>query len=491
MVNSAEKQNSLITVPSVMVTIERGNIQNKKFQFTTDFRIGRDETCDIVLRDGIVSKQHAEICLVEGRWLLRDLNSTNGTFFNNQEVVELQLAEETRVTLGKNGPVLLFQVKKASDAPSVSSIQNPEVDNYVERYFSDGESENIGEHTRMIRRAYREVQQKEKSKYTRIIVAFGLLCFIIGVYAVYQHYQSGNERELAEKIFYSMKEIELELTRLENAAIATNDAKALEVIARNKKNLEDLELKYDHLIEELDVYSKNLTEQDRLVFRVARIFGECELTMPKDFVKEVNNYIGKWRSSGRLKRAIRRAKVQGFTPKIAQKMLNYHLPPQFFYLALQESNFSPRIVGPKTRYGYAKGIWQFIPRTAARYNLQTGPLVEIERYDPRDERFDFDKATDAAARYIRDIYDTDAQASGLLVMASYNWGENKILPLIRQMPNNPQERNFWQLLRLYRKKIPQETYDYVFYIISAAVVGENPALFGFDFDNPLISASQN
>jgi hypothetical protein len=33
--------------------------------------------------------------------------------------------------------------------------------------------------------------------------------------------------------------------------------------------------------------------------------------------------------------------------------------------------------------------------------------------------------------------------------------------------------------------VPKETYNYVFYIFSAAVIGENPKLFGFDFDNPL------
>jgi hypothetical protein len=80
---------------------------------------------------------------------------------------------------------------------------------------------------------------------------------------------------------------------------------------------------------------------------------------------------------------------------------------------------------------------------------------------------------------------TDAQASGLLVMASYNWGENRVLKLIRSMPKNARERNFWQLISKYRSRIPDETYDYVFYIFSAAVIGENPRLFGYDFDNPI------
>jgi hypothetical protein len=53
------------------------------------------------------------------------------------------------------------------------------------------------------------------------------------------------------------------------------------------------------------------------------------------------------------------------------------------------------------------------------------------------------------------------------------------------MPENPRDRNFWRLLTQYKDEIPKDTYDYVFRIISAAVIGENPRLFGFDFDNPL------
>jgi soluble lytic murein transglycosylase-like protein len=157
-------------------------------------------------------------------------------------------------------------------------------------------------------------------------------------------------------------------------------------------------------------------------------------------------------------------------------------------LALQESGFDSKAVGPKTRMGYAKGIWQFIPSTAQEYGLKTGPRKDSPEFDPEDERFNFVKATDAAARYIKRIYTTDAQASGLLVIASYNWGEGNVVKMIKQLPQNPQERNFWKLLN--RFKIPQETYDYVFLIIAAAVIGENPEMFGFDFGNPFASAQR-
>ena len=42
-------------------------------------------------------------------------------------------------------------------------------------------------------------------------------------------------------------------------------------------------------------------------------------------------------------------------------------------------------------------------------------------------------------------------------------------------------------MKSHREQIPQETYDYVFRIVAAAVIGENPRAFGFNFDNPLAS----
>ncbi len=40
-------------------------------------------------------------------------------------------------------------------------------------------------------------------------------------------------------------------------------------------------------------------------------------------------------------------------------------------------------------------------------------------------------------------------------MACYNWGEDYVLPLVRKLPANPRERNFWQLLSTYKDKIPK------------------------------------
>ena len=242
---------------------------------------------------------------------------------------------------------------------------------------------------------------------------------------------------------------------------------------------------YEQFIAGLNLYDRPLTQQEELILRVTRLFGECETAAPPEYLAEVGSYIRKWQSSPRFAKAVARAQQMGYPKKIVEELQKQNLPPQFFYLAMQESDFDELAVGQPTRWGFAKGMWQFIPDTGKRYGLKIGPLSAYGRPDPVDDRHKWEKATEAAARYIKDIYSTDAQASGLLVMASYNWGEQRIINMLRAMPKNPRERNFWKLLERHRNQIPKQTYDYVLMIVSAAVIGENPRLFGFEFDAPL------
>jgi hypothetical protein len=282
-----------------------------------------------------------------------------------------------------------------------------------------------------------------------------------------------------------MKALDVDIARVEKVLTESGDPQATQYAAQYRQRRREMEGKYNDFLTALGVYDPRMSEPDRLILRVARIFGECELAMPVEFKQEVYNYIGKWRSTGRFADGVARAAENGYTEHIGRELLKQNLPPQFFYLALQESDFDEYTSGPMTYKGIAKGMWQFIPETAVKYGLRLGPLMDARRPDPADERHQWQKATSAAVRYIKDIYSTDAQASGLLVMASYNWGEGRVVRLLRSMPANPRDRNFWKVLVEHRDKIPDETYHYVFYIVSATVIGENPRLFGFNFDNPL------
>jgi len=130
-------------------------------------------------------------------------------------------------------------------------------------------------------------------------------------------------------------------------------------------------------------------------------------------------------------------------------------------------------------------MWQFIPETGRSYGLRIGPNVNSTAPDAVDDRLDWLKATKAAAAYIKAIYATNAQASGLLVIASYNWGEGRVIRLLKDMPENPRDRNFWKFVEQYRDRMPKETYGYVLNIVAAAAIGENPRVFDIQIDNPL------
>jgi DNA-binding winged helix-turn-helix (wHTH) protein len=64
--------------------------------------IGRGETCDVVIPDRQVSRQHARIRLEDDRYVLEDLGSKNGTFVNGQELpgpYPLQDGDEIQIAL--------------------------------------------------------------------------------------------------------------------------------------------------------------------------------------------------------------------------------------------------------------------------------------------------------------------------------------------------------------------------------------------------------
>ena len=442
--------------------------------FTEPFTIGRDPGCDVLTTDSGVSRLHVRISPVGGQWHVEDLDSGNGSFLDSVRIREAVLPLTSTLQLGDTFKLWL----NAPEAPS--NITDEEI---AERYFGDSADHELGDRTLRVRAAYRDIDKQQKLRYRATISAvFIVLIAAIGV-GSYQHVKLQKTRELATNIFYNMKAVEIQVARIEDLVLDSGDANLINEAKNRREEVNALEAQYDQFLVDLEVLGPELSEQDRIILRVARMFGECELTMPPGFTDAVKGYIHKWRVTNQLRRSVQRMQDQNLTGIVSQAMLENHLPPQFLYLALKESGFDIQAVGPKTRFGIAKGLWQFIPSTARRYGLRTGPLVELPIHDPNDDRFKPELATPAAARYLKDIYSKEAQASGLLVMASYNWGPNNIRQRIRGMPNNPRERNFWELLKEH--DIPTETYDYVLYIFAAIVIGEDPALFGFDFDNPL------
>ena len=482
--------------PTVLVKVLRGNAPEIEKRFSDTFSIGRTRECDLQLKDDCISRNHMQVVFDGHDWRLKDMGSTNGSFLNGMRIREAELPDKAQVEFGQGGPVIDFTVEHPQQAKAGETMipagEFASETQIIKHYFDKKGSENIGEQTMMFRRAFERAHKKKSKKYLYVIGAVAGIALLIAVIATAViNYQKGviaqqkhkiaSMRQTAENIYYSMKAMEIQIGQLEDIVLLKADPKQIKDLLEKRKQLTAMSKQYDNFVTEIGVYKK-LPVEKQIIFKMARTFGECDVNVPDSFIREVMRYIGIWKSTGLLKDALSHAEAKGYPPRIITVLKENNLPPHFLYLALRESDFNPRAVGRMTRYGCAKGMWQFIPETAQNYGLRIGPRYQEMVYDPYDERFSFEKATRAAARYIRDINNTQAQASGLLVMASYNWGENNIREIINRMPENPRDRNFWRLIKT--AKIPRETYDYVLYIFSAAVICENPRLFGFDFNPP-------
>ena len=463
----------------------------RRLTFESAFTLGRADGCGVQFADENVSSRHASVVWEQDGWWLEDLGSTNGVFVDGLRITaKIPLPLGKHVRLGRKGPVLLFDAE-VNAGEITPRTQEPDVrrSQVIRRYFEGSAGGRVGDRTLLIREAFRIVRRRYRVRYWVALGAvISLLLFavlaIVGYRARIEQLQKLHET--AAEVFYATKSLELQLAKLRTEVEKTKDEKFREQFREKQKEQQELQAKYIDFLDELGISREKLSPEDWLIYRVARRFGECDVSMPAGFLGKVKEYIRYWQRGHRLIKAIERAKRRNLAPMISSTFLSYDLPPQFFYLAVQESGLDTHQCGPQTRSGIAKGMWQLIPMTAWKYGLQTGPLIDLRRADPHDERHNLGKSTEAAAHYIRDLYDTEAQASGLLVMACYNWDENRIREMLSMMPEIPRLRNFWNLLS--RNTLPDETYNYVFYIVSAAVIGENPRLFGFDFDNPLGTA---
>ena len=343
------------------------------------------------------------------------------------------------------------------------------------RYFGDSEPQDASRRTLEIRGMVRHQKKKHRKVFWRSIGVLAVAVAGLGATLFVQAKRLEQQRGAAADLFYAMKEMELEVGRLQLAAPEREEYGA---------RRERLREQYESFLERLHVYGEGVPEEEQIIRRTIGRLGEAELLVSEAFIADVKRHIERWRRDDRLEKAMRLAEENGYYQRIGRTMLEHGVPAEFFFLAVQESDLKTEAVGRSTRFGIAKGMWQFMPATARSYDLKIGPLSGVRRADPSDERHDFEKSTRAAARFLHDLYLSDAQASGLLAIASYNWGSTRVLRLVRSLPEAPAERNYWTLLERYGDQIPTETRIYVLNIVAAAAIATDPALFGFDFPRP-------
>ena len=153
-----------------------------------------------------------------------------------------------------------------------------------------------------------------------------------------------------------------------------------------------------------------------------------------------------------------------YLPMIQNVFRAEGLPLDLAYVPLIESAFKPNALSRVK----AKGVWQFMTGTAVENGLRRDWYI--------DERSDPEKATLAAAKYLRTL-STLFNGDWHLALASYNGGPGRLQRAIKTANLN----DFWGLAEKPRA-LPHETREYVPMILAAIVIARNPAQYGFEFD---------
>lgn len=157
-----------------------------------------------------------------------------------------------------------------------------------------------------------------------------------------------------------------------------------------------------------------------------------------------------------------------YLPVLQKTLKRNGLPQDLAYIAMIESGFSPHA----SSTAKAVGPWQFIRETGTRYGLKVTWWL--------DERRDFLKSTEAAAKYLKKMY--GMFHNWYLVAAGYNTGEHRIKRVIEKHNT----KNFWKIAR--ERDLENETRDYVPKLIAALLIAKAPQMYGFNrvnYSHPL------
>ncbi len=184
-------------------------------------------------------------------------------------------------------------------------------------------------------------------------------------------------------------------------------------------------------------------------------YGRIELPVNKYVKVWINYFTGRGRSH--MTRYLSRSSK--YIPKMKEILIKQGLPPDLVYLPVIESGFYTTAKSLKGATGY----WQFMPGSGRDYGLTINRLV--------DERQDYVRSTQAAAKYLKRLYTLFGDWK--LALSAYNAGENRV----KRQLMNAETRDYWKLVE--RKSLYKETREYVPKFIAATLIAKSPSKFGF------------
>ncbi|MBI5587387.1 MAG: transglycosylase SLT domain-containing protein [Deltaproteobacteria bacterium] len=204
------------------------------------------------------------------------------------------------------------------------------------------------------------------------------------------------------------------------------------------------------------------TADDTMAFLSTEADDNSDLPeVPVVVNKSVQSYIKYFQTRGRKHFERWLGRSQDYMTMLRGILRENGLPEDLSYIAFIESGLNPTA---KSR-AKAVGMWQFIKGTAKLYGLRVDWWI--------DERMDPEKATYAAARYFKNLY--DQFGSWYLAAASYNAGEGRVARAVRKYKSE----DFW-VIASRKKSLARETKEYVPKYLAAMLIAKDPTSYGFD-----------
>ena len=179
--------------------------------------------------------------------------------------------------------------------------------------------------------------------------------------------------------------------------------------------------------------------------RLSRIPSIIEMPFNDIVKKYIEAYTGRLRN----KVSFMLAAANFYMPMFEEALDTYDLPMELKYLPIIESALNPKALSRQR----ASGLWQFMLHTGKQYGLETNSLVE-ERFDPQ-------KSTWAAVRYLKELFDIYKDWN--LVLAAYNCGPGNVNKAMRRAGGST---DYWEIYPF----LPKETRGYVPGFIAANYV---------------------